>query len=40
MLPPERPHRIHVAFDDHRLVADGELIPLPTLANHDSRHLP
>ena len=21
MLPPERPDRIHIAFDDHRLVA-------------------
>ncbi len=23
MLPPERPDRIHVAFDDHRLVANA-----------------
>ena len=26
MLPRERPDRIHVAFDDHRLVADAGLI--------------
>ncbi len=24
MLPRERPDRIHVAFDDHRLVAAGK----------------
>ena len=26
MLPPERPDRIHVAFDDHRLVANTRLL--------------
>ena len=26
MLPPEHPDRIHVAFDDHRLVANTGLI--------------
>ena len=34
MLPPERPDRIHVAFDDHRLVANAELIFPTTLAHH------
>ena len=29
MLSPERPDRIHVAFDDHRLVANAGLT-LPT----------
>ena len=34
MLPPERPDHVHVAFDDHRLVANaGLLLPL-TLAHH------
>ena len=29
MLLPERPDRIHVAFDDHRLVANaGLLLPI------------
>ena len=29
MLSPERPDRIHVAFDDHRLVANaGLLLPV------------
>ena len=33
ILPPERPDRIHVAFDDHRLVANvGLLLPV-TLAH-------
>ena len=34
MLPPEGPDRIHVAFDDHRLVADAGLILPVTLAHH------
>ena len=34
MLPLERPDRIHVAFDDHRLVANAGLILPVTLANH------
>ena len=34
MLPPERPDRIHGAFDDHRLVANGGLILPVTLAHH------
>ena len=33
MLPPERPDRIHVAFDDHRLVANAGLILPVTLAH-------
>ena len=32
MLPPERSDRIHVAFDDHRLVANAGLILQVTLA--------
>ena len=34
MLPPERPDRIHVAFDDHRLVANAGLLLPITLAHH------
>ena len=34
MLPPERPDRIHIAFDDHRLVANAGLILPVTLAHH------
>ena len=34
MLPPEHPDRIHVAFDDHRLVANAGLILPVTLAHH------
>ena len=34
MLPRERPDRIHVAFDDHRLVANAGLILPVTLAHH------
>ncbi len=34
MLPPERSDRIHVAFDDHRLVANAGLILPVTLAQH------
>ena len=34
MLPPEQPDRIHVAFDDHRLVANAGLILQVTLAHH------
>ena len=32
MLPPEHPDRIHVAFDDHRLVANAGLLLPVTLA--------
>ena len=32
MLPPESPDRIHVAFDDHRLVSNAGLILPATLA--------
>ncbi len=34
MLPPERPDRIHVAFDDHRLVANAGLLLPITLVHH------
>ena len=34
MLPPESPDRIHVAFDDHRLVGNAGLILLVSLALH------
>ena len=34
MVPPEQPDRIHVAFDDHRLVANAGLILPVTLAQH------
>ena len=34
MLPLERPDRIHVAFDDHRLVANAGLLLPVTLARH------
>ena len=34
MLPRERLDRIHVAFDDHRLVANGGLLLPVTLAHH------
>ena len=34
MLPLEYPDRIHVAFDDHRLVANAGLILPVTLAHH------
>ena len=34
MLPREQPDRIHVAFDDHRLVANAGLILPATLAHH------
>jgi len=34
MLPPEQPDRIHVAFDDHRLVANAGLLLPVTLAHH------
>ena len=34
MLPLEQPDRIHVAFDDHRLVANAGLIIPVTLAQH------
>ena len=32
MLPLERPDRIHVAFDDHRLVANAGLLLPASLA--------
>ena len=32
MVPLEHPDRIHVAFDDHRLVANAGLLLLATLA--------
>ena len=34
MLPLEHPDRIHVAFDDHRLVANAGLLLPVTLAQH------
>ena len=34
MLPLERPDRIYVAFDDHRLVANAGLILPVTLGHH------
>ena len=34
MLSPERPDRIQIAFDDHRLVANAGLILPVTLAQH------
>ena len=34
MLSPERPDRIHVAFDDHRLVPNAGLLLPVTLARH------
>ncbi len=34
MLPPECLDRIHIAFDDHRLVANAGLILPITLAHH------
>ena len=34
MLPPERPDRITVAFDDHASVANAGLILPDTLAHH------
>ena len=34
MLPLGSPDRIHVAFDDHRLVANAGLILPVTLAQH------
>ena len=34
MLPSERPDRIYVAFDDHRLVANAGLVLPVTLAHH------
>ena len=33
MLPREQPDRIHVAFDDHRLVSNAELLLPVTLAH-------
>ena len=34
MLPRQQPDRIHVAFDDHRLVANAGLLLPITLAHH------
>ena len=34
MLPAEQPDRIHIAFDDHRLVANAGLLLPITLAHH------
>ena len=34
MLPDDHPDRIHVAFDDHRLVANAGLILPATLGRH------
>ena len=34
MLPLEHPDRIHVAFDDHRLVANAGLLLPVTLVQH------
>ena len=34
MLSPAQPDRIHVAFDDHRLVANAGLLLPVTLAHH------
>ena len=34
MLPPEQPHRINIAFDDHRLVANAGLLLPATLVHH------
>ena len=34
MLPRNHPDHIHVAFDDHRLVANAGLILPTTLAQH------
>ena len=34
MLPPERPDRIHVTCDDHRLVTNAGLLLPVTLAHH------
>ena len=34
MLPPDPPDRIHIAFDDHRLVSNAGLILSVTLAHH------
>ena len=34
MLPREQPDPIHVAFDEHRLVANAGLILPVTLAHH------
>ena len=36
MLPSEHPDRIHIAFDDHRLVANAKLILLTRRAIWDS----
>ncbi len=34
MLPPNHPDRLHIAFDDHRSVANAGLILPLTLAHH------
>ena len=38
MLPLEHPDRIHVAFDDRRLVSNAGLLLPITLAHHLRRH--
>lgn len=34
MLPPERPDRIRIAFDNHRLGTNAGLLSPITLAHH------
>ena len=34
MLPREQPDRIHITFDDQRMVSNTGLIPQVTLAHH------
>ena len=34
MLPQNNPDRIRIAFDDHRLVANADLLLPATLARH------
>ena len=34
MLPPNNPDRIHIVFDDRRLVANAGLLLPATLARH------
>ena len=37
MLPLDHPDRIQIAFDDHRLVANAGLIPVPTVGGAVAR---
>ena len=39
MLSPAQPDRIHVAFDDHRLVANAGLLLPVTLAQPNTQRL-